>query len=319
MSRICAYILLFLLLPAPLFSQAAPFDLFAEGNLRAVRRGVAEIEEIDSRDLSRMTPLMWAAKENPSVEVINFLIDSGASVNATDNRGETAIMKAAGYNENPQVLIALAAAGADPDDSYGYLGRTPLMMAAGLNENPEVAAALLDLGASLTKDDSTVQHWTPLYYASSWNSNPEVTALLLDRGAPADQRSLRFGRTPLMEAIVNHAPPEVVEVLLEAGADPEATGPSGVTLLMEAAAFADDPGIIELLVEYGANINRRDDRVGMTALMIACLRSGEVPIIESFLALGADPDIEDSRGLTAADYAEQNRRLQETSILEQLR
>ncbi|MFP4329204.1 MAG: ankyrin repeat domain-containing protein [Spirochaetaceae bacterium] len=319
MVRNSAAVLLFLLLTVGAAAQKAPFDLFASGNLGDARRGLRDLDGIDSRDLSGMTPLMWAAKENEAVDVINFLISSGASVDARDNRGETAVMKAAGYNANPEVLIALVEAGADPDQSYGYLGRTPLMMAAGLNGNPEVADALIDFGASLTEDDSTVQHWTPLYYASSWNDNPEVTQLLIERGAQADQTTLRFNRTPLMEAVVNNAPPAVVEVLLQAGADPEASGPMGVTLLMEAAAFSKNPEILRLLVDYGAEVNRTDDRDGMTALMIACLRRGEEPVIRTFLELGADPRIRDRSGYTAADYAEGNSRLRNSEVLELLR
>lgn len=304
---------------SPLLPAEEPsFVLFENGNLERVKDAVEELESIEASNLRGMTPLMLAAKHNERVEVLNFLIESGADIAAEDNFGEAAIIKAAGYNGNPAILNALIEAGAEFDASYGYLGRTPLMMAAGLNANPEVPALLLDNGASFDEEDNTVQRWTPIFYAASWNDNPEVVATLIESGANPNRRSSRISRTPLMEAIVNHAPPAVVQTLIDAGADAMASGPQGVTILMEAAAFATNPEVLRILVRGGALVDQTVPSTGMTPLMIACLRSGDPRIVEALLDLGAQPELKNNYGATALDYLEENPRLRESEARELL-
>jgi len=55
-------------------------------------------------------------------------------------------MAAAEYNQNPEVITTLLAAGADIKVRDKY-GRSPLMAAARDNQNPEVITILLKAGA----------------------------------------------------------------------------------------------------------------------------------------------------------------------------
>ncbi len=73
---------------AMLSAQEPSFDLFESGNLGTVREEVQRLDSLESRNLRGMTPLMVAAKHNERVEVLNFLIESGADVHAQDNYGE---------------------------------------------------------------------------------------------------------------------------------------------------------------------------------------------------------------------------------------
>ena len=67
------------------------------------------------------TPLTFCASR-ANKEVVKLLLKSGATVNAVDNIGETALMKALDYNKDIAVAEALIRSGADVDilDKYGH-------------------------------------------------------------------------------------------------------------------------------------------------------------------------------------------------------
>ncbi len=58
---------------------------------------------------------------------------------------------------------------------------------------------------------------------------------------------------------------------------------------------------VKKLVAYGADVNERS--YGMTPLMVAA-RYNKVDIIKYLLANGANPELKDDKGFTAAKYAE---------------
>ena len=59
---------------------------------------------------------------------------------------------------------------------------------------------------------------TPLMWAAWENQNPEVIKVLLEAGANVDARD-KWGLTPLMQAARKNQNPEVIKVLLDGGAD----------------------------------------------------------------------------------------------------
>src|SRR3972149_2853680 len=86
-----------------------------------------------------------------NLDMVNALIDAGADVNATDERGWSALMNAA-YNAEldrgfADVAQALIDAGANVEAPIGY-GIRPLMLAAGYGETAGVQT-LLDAGAGV--------------------------------------------------------------------------------------------------------------------------------------------------------------------------
>jgi len=83
-----------------------------------------------------------------------MLIDAGAKVNARSSSGWTALMTAAAYSANPEVIKALINAGAKVG-SRTEEGHTALEVAAEHNENPEVIKALIAAGAEVDATDSS--------------------------------------------------------------------------------------------------------------------------------------------------------------------
>lgn len=102
-------------------------------------------------------------------------------------------------------------------------------------------------------------------------------------------------RTPLIRA-VGAGYIEIVTLLLEAGANPNATDVLKQTPLRW-AAYSNQPSITELLLNFKANPNIPDD-YGTTPLIEAAEKGLEA-VVAKLLAYKADPNIQDDSGNTA--------------------
>ena len=84
-------------------------------------------------------------------------------------------------------------------------------------------ATFLDAGAEVNTRDQNGR--TPLYVAAGWSKSPEMVGMLLDAGADPNANS--GGWTPLYVAARWSHFPTVVTTLLNAGANPKARGEDG--------------------------------------------------------------------------------------------
>ena len=73
-------------------------------------------------------------------------------MNAVEEDGETALMCAAEENSNPDIIVALLEAGANPD-LQDEDGQTALMIAADESHNPQIIIALINGGADISLTD----------------------------------------------------------------------------------------------------------------------------------------------------------------------
>lgn len=91
----------------------------AGGQLGIVKQLLALDIDVNARYANDLTLLMWASgpdeavPEPQALEVVSYLLDSGAKVDNRDARGRTALMIAAEGN-HPAIVRALLAHGADP-------------------------------------------------------------------------------------------------------------------------------------------------------------------------------------------------------------
>lgn len=67
------------------------------GDLSKIKRLIASGVNINSKDFSNKTPLMYAA-EDGAIETIEYLIKNGANINDTDVRGDSALIIAVKNN-----------------------------------------------------------------------------------------------------------------------------------------------------------------------------------------------------------------------------
>jgi ankyrin repeat protein len=101
--------------------------------------------------------------------------------------------------------------------------------------------------------------WTPLHLAAAFGTS-EGVHLLLARGASVEAVSKNPQQNqPLHAALALGRNPGTIQILLDAGADPNARQASGFTALFSAAA-ANQRALAELLIGRGADPQLRSDQ-----------------------------------------------------------
>ena len=213
------------------------------------------------------TPI-WTASVNGSSAMVQLLLESGANPNAALLLGETAVMAAA-RSGNAEVVEQLLARGANAN-ARAARGQTALMWAAA-QKHSAVVKALLVRGADVhARSDS----WTQVEAVSP-------------HGHPDYNRAIPYGRnTPLMFA-ARAGDLDTAKLLVAAGAnvnDVDAWGVS-VTVLAAHSGFRD---LVEFLLEKGADPNASG--AGFTALHEAIMRRDET-LVRTLLAHGASPHL----------------------------
>lgn len=145
---------------------------------RMFREALASGASVDARDYWGMTALMWAASDGDEA-MVRELLAIGAAVSARSNNHETALRYAAMHGKVGAVKMLLAA-GAQVDER-GYLDITALHSAAAM-PSLEVAQVLLAHGADVDARNSSGQ--TPLMFAAVRNECSDgMIQLLIESGA----------------------------------------------------------------------------------------------------------------------------------------
>ena len=279
-----------------------------------VRQDPKTREELDQHLLSILDQ-----RETPSVETVQLLLTKGADVNARSDDG-TALMMAVRWG-HAEIVKLLLEAGAQVDARH-RLGYSALMMSVGRSipeMNPprgqplpppaaEIMSLLLAKGADvnfLGRDGET---------ALMEVNSAEKVRLLVARGAQVNTRD-KEARTALMFA-VDRGDVEVVEALLQAGADASVVNEKGAPALMYALQEPspynrEEPAKLmkrrieaaRLLLSSGSvgDINAQNEH-GETVLMRA-VNLGEPELVKALLDHGADVNRNDVLGSTAVILA----------------
>ncbi len=248
---------------------------------------------IAARDGSGNSVLHYAAEWSLPNDVMNFLIQKGADVNAVNGNGETPLFSAA-KADNADAITSLVKSGSSLN-ARDNLGSGPLHAAVRWDA---LAASekLINLGLNI--DSQNVGGKTPLAEAAV-EGNITMAKLLLGHGANPNTYD-QNGRTCLSDAI-RAGQYEMTRLLLSAKANPQIQDLAGRTPYHEAAILG-DRDIIDLLRKAGANPLARD-KSGVTPLSIAFGKDEET----IYLILGNDRMIADSDGNTPVHIAVQTR------------
>lgn len=181
---------------------------------------------LEKKDKNGYTPLLWSSWKSGSTssnEIVKFLIESGADVNAKDNVKDTPLIVASWHtrsqssNETVEILIE---AGADLNHQNEE-GKTALMQASKLSCNAstiETVKILIEAGVdvNLVNEDGNSALIMAIVDIPKKHSNLETIQLLIDAGADVQIKN-NEGKTALMLAVENNLY-DIIRLLVKAGA-----------------------------------------------------------------------------------------------------
>ncbi|MBI5407482.1 MAG: ankyrin repeat domain-containing protein [Nitrospirae bacterium] len=195
--------------------------------------------------------LLMSAIRGDNIDIVEFLIEKGVAVNEKNGAGRTALMSASGKGHIDIVKLLLKK-GARVNDKNND-GGTALTVALYRKNNIDIVRILLEAGADVNVEVGKDKMTPLLKSLYSPYVEMDVVKALIDKGANVNAQ-LSDGNTALGIAIF-FAHPDVVEVLLSKGADPNRVKNSVGKLK---AMVGDNPEfkaeylrIVELLKKYG--------------------------------------------------------------------
>ena len=193
--------------------------------------------------------LSAASNGQPIPEIIKLAIANGADPNYRDRRGRTALHLLADGN-GADAAAVLVAVGADIE-ALDRNGNTPFLLAI-KERNVPMAEAFARLGADTEATGPRGDN--ALFYAARHGGSPLLSWALAQTSNvnPRDDD----GNTPLM--VVARRTRILTELLLDAGADVDATNAFGQTPLHVAAQSGSVEGV-RALIEGGANTSAIDN------------------------------------------------------------
>lgn len=246
------------------------------GCLACARELVRGGADINTPDPEGITPLIMADL-NFSFDVAAFLVKEGAQLNVWDTWGRSPLYAVVDMNTVP------TGGRADRPSSDATSGTELVKMMLEHGANPNLQLKLVPPLRSLRDDrgpDAVLQPGTTPLARAAKGGDVEVVRLLLAHGANPALPTVQ-GVTPMMMA---------------AGTGYAERDSRGRYQTEDEARQ-----VIQLLLDAGADINARAND-GSTALHGAASR-GRNALVNLLMAHDADPTIKDTRGRTAADVA----------------
>lgn len=214
-------------------------------------------------------------------KIVSSLIAAGANPNLIQLKSGQSSLHYALIKGHANIVEQLVEAGADVNFISKKSGGSPLHLAAEKNEVKSIRT-LMDAGADIYK--SSDKHLSPFLHAIN-QSKRDAVAEFLKMGADPNRPREEDGFFPIYYACGRDCP-EIVELLLNAGADPEQTNLDGTFPLLIAAARGHDR-IASLLLEYGADVHRIDVKRKFYPLITA-MTQGHDETVETLRDAGAE-------------------------------
>jgi len=211
---------------------------------------------------SGATALMWAVED---IARVKLLLDAGADVNAVSGFERTPLALATLSPDTTAAAQLLLAHGANP---------TPLALAGAARGDENLVRAMVAAGAK-DKGEAAMSALRTACFACMVALKPEPVTV---------PRGLIIVMPP-----AGPGDPKLVRAALERDADVKARDLKGRTTLMSLAISADvTPELMQTLIDRGADVHAKSPREGLNALDYA-LRLGRQPIIDVFTRAGLQP------------------------------
>ncbi|KAI8960598.1 ankyrin repeat-containing domain protein [Daldinia sp. FL1419] len=202
------------------------------------------------------TPLRDATIVSANVECVRYILQKGGNPNHERIQPPLAF-QLMGVDRDTDMIMSIGdvllscSPPMDLAGSEGEYNTTPLMRASYRKRLPLVQWLLQNRAGPHAVDNN---NHGALYYALIAGDNAAVVQELLTHKPKLDIIEEETGTTLLGFAIKD---PPVVKLLLEAGADPDFTSTSGLSLINYATALGMSE-VVKILIDQKANINHRD-------------------------------------------------------------
>lgn len=312
--------------PQPLVEDpvlAHAFLSAKRGDAESLKEVLPQLSDVDATDALGNTMLHYAASSG-HLEVVQLLLESGANKNKQNEEGNTALILASA-NTRLDVVNELLAAKAKTE--IRNESKNTAMHFASYFGHDAVVGALID--AKAFKNTRNGRDETPMIIAINERRNAVVKRLgeadvrweqpkdnenrvLISMAGRGETEIVRFllkeranpkaverGVTALFAA-AKVAEPELLRLLVEAGAEVDWKNTNGVTPLITAAYYGNCAGV-EYLIEAGADVNHQNDK-GVSALLGASANY-HAECVRMLIEGGADPNATSESGTTAIEAA----------------
>ncbi|XP_041524795.1 ankyrin repeat and SOCS box protein 3 isoform X5 [Microtus oregoni] len=177
--------------------------------------------------------------------------------------------------------------------------------------NIKILRKLLKKGRSVDVADN--RGWMPIHEAAYHNSVECLQMLLHTDSSENYIKTKTFEGFCALHLAVSQGHWKITQILLEAGADPNATTLEETTPLF-LAVESGQIDVLKLLLQHGANVNGFHSMCGWNSLHQASFQ-GNAEIIKLLLKNGADRECQDDFGITPLFVAAQYGKLESLNIL----
>uniref|UniRef100_UPI003F4B5C7A ankyrin repeat domain-containing protein n=1 Tax=Brachyspira catarrhinii TaxID=2528966 RepID=UPI003F4B5C7A len=254
---------------------AEMIELINEGGINAASKGELIIDDVTH--YTNSTPLMIASSYG-HYDIAKALIDNGALVNLRADDGFNALMEAV---RTDNIEMAKLLIEHDSDINIKNKDGKNMIMIACEKGNEEMFNLLIENNADINEKSS----WgaSALIYASE-KGNINIMQYLIDNGIDVNGKADDNGDTPLLWAVTGQNPYEASKLLIENGADVNATNNSGVAPATILAGSV--PKVVKLLKDNGADLDTKfaddDPPIAIAASV------GNLEIVKALVENGAD-------------------------------
>jgi ankyrin repeat protein len=213
-------------------------------------------------------------------EGVEFYMGEGASINAMNSVGDTALTSSAQHG-NAQIVEMLLKGGADTEIAVG--GEWTALLQAIRYRREDVARVLLRHGA---KKRAKLKSGNNTLAEACWRKQFGIARLLIEAGSSIDTRDLQKA-TPLFKAAYE-GDVDFVRWALQAKADVHAKNDASLTSLYVACERGHSE-VATLLLDAGAH-HQTKTPAGWTPMAMAASR-GRNKCVKALLQHGADPNL----------------------------
>ncbi|KIW63768.1 hypothetical protein PV04_08746 [Phialophora macrospora] len=249
------------------------------GHIEVIKIFLENAWDVNQINASSQTLLHLACWSPDPLALVDLLLDADPDVNAKDDDLETPLSYTA-RSGTADVAKALLKVGANINSKDKY-DSTPLFRASNAG-NVDVVKELLGWEPA---PDLNIQNkergWTALHAAYD---NPEVTRLLLAAGASSSVND-NDGDPPMLLSII-YGYSEVFKCYLKVALENHGVGGESISAAVRCAIEEGREEILQLLIEHGADVHAENER-GTTALHVAA-HEGRFDLLQMLIERGAN-------------------------------